>query len=61
MEGNTEHKEYADIRIIESRQLIIEQQVHRTNKAETAQTCMTLSSFLNYFLQIQSVNEAQPG
>lgn len=61
LEGNTEHK-HAEIRIIESSQVnITEERVHRTNNAETAQIHMTLSSFLNYFLQSQSVNEVQPG
>lgn len=60
MEGNTEHK-HAEIRILESSQVnITEERVHRTNTAETVQIHMTLSSFLNYFLQIQSVNEVQP-
>ena len=60
MEGNTERKEHAEIRIIESRQVnIMEERVHRTNNAETAQILMTLSSFLNDVLQIQSVNEVQ--
>lgn len=39
----------------------MEEKVHITNNTETAQIHTTASSFLNYFLQIQSVNEAQPG
>lgn len=42
MEGNTEHKEHAETRIIESRQVnIMEDRVHRTNNAETVQIYMT--------------------
>lgn len=42
MEGNTEHKEHAETRIIESRQVnIMEDRVHRTNNAETVQICIT--------------------
>lgn len=46
MEGNREHKGYAEMRIIESREVnMMEERVHRANRAETAQMYMTLVPF----------------